>query len=116
MKNLLVLGAGTAGTMAVNKLRPVLARDEWNITIVDQQETHFYQPGFLFVPFGYYRPEEVTKPTKRYIPAGVDLVHGAIDRVDPEADVVTLADGTELKYDYLIVATGTTPGPRRPRE
>ena len=52
MKRLLVLGAGTAGTMVVNKLRPHLDEDEWKITIVDQEATHHYQPGYLFLPFG----------------------------------------------------------------
>jgi sulfide:quinone oxidoreductase len=79
MKRLVILGAGTAGTMAANKMRPLLPRDEWNITIVEQHDTHFYQPGYLFIPFGIYRPEEVTKPTKRFIPSGVDLVSATID-------------------------------------
>jgi sulfide:quinone oxidoreductase len=60
MKKLLVLGAGTAGTMAVNKLRRHLDRDEWNITIVDADPIHQYQPGYLFIPFGAYEPGEVT--------------------------------------------------------
>ena len=111
MKRLLVLGAGTAGTMAVNKLRPLLTRDEWNITIVDQRDVHYYQPGYLFIPFGTYRPEEVIKPTARFIPSGVDLVEGEIDKVLPNENKVLLADGTELLYDYLIIATGTTPRP-----
>ncbi len=111
MKRLLVLGAGTAGTMAVNKLRPLLTRDEWNITIVDQRDVHYYQPGYLFIPFGTYRPEEVIKPTARFIPSGVDLVEGEIDKVLPDENKVLLADGTELLYDYLIIATGTTPRP-----
>jgi sulfide:quinone oxidoreductase len=111
MKRLLVLGAGTAGTMAVNKLRPLLTRDEWNITIVDQRDVHYYQPGYLFIPFGTYRPEEVIKPTARFIPSGVDLVEGEIDKALPDENKVLLADGTELLYDYLIIATGTTPRP-----
>ncbi|HQR79105.1 MAG TPA: FAD/NAD(P)-binding oxidoreductase [Actinomycetota bacterium] len=111
MKKLLILGAGTAGTMAANKLRPQLPRDEWSMTIVDQQDTHFYQPGYLFIPFGIYRPDEVTKPTKRFIPSGVDLVKGEIDRVVADENKVLLADGQELRYDYLIIATGTTPRP-----
>jgi len=52
MKTLLILGAGTAGTMVAARLRRVLDADEWNITIVDQHEAHYYQPGFLFIPFG----------------------------------------------------------------
>ncbi|MGB2838622.1 MAG: NAD(P)/FAD-dependent oxidoreductase, partial [Actinomycetes bacterium] len=63
MKRLLVLGGGTAGTMVVNKLRPRLARDEWQITVVDQRDVHYYQPGYLFIPFGAYTPDEVVKPT-----------------------------------------------------
>ena len=50
MKKLLVLGAGTAGTMVVNRLCRLLDCDEWQITIVDPHETHYYQPGFLFIP------------------------------------------------------------------
>ena len=56
MRRLLVLGAGTAGTMAVNKLRPRLSPQEWKITVVDPDDTHYYQPGYLFIPFGIYRP------------------------------------------------------------
>ncbi len=111
MRRLLVLGAGTAGTMVVNKLRPRLAEDEWEITIVDQDEVHHYQPGYLFVPFGDYRPEEVTKPRRRLLPDGVRLVIDEIDRVDAEAKVVRLAGGNELRYDELVIATGTTPRP-----
>jgi sulfide:quinone oxidoreductase len=111
MKRLLVLGAGTAGTMAVNKLRPRLPREEWKITVVDSADTHYYQPGYLFIPFGTYRPDEVTRPTKRFIPAGVDLVTGEVDRVVPDENRVVLVDGAELGYDYLVIATGTTPRP-----
>jgi len=109
MKHLLVLGGGTAGTMAVNKLRPRLPRDDWQITVVDRSDTHYYQPGYLFIPFGIYRPDEVTKPRKRFIPTGVDLVTAEIDRVEADANKVVLSDGTELPYDYLIIASGTTP-------
>ena len=111
MKRLVVLGAGTAGTMAVNKLRPQLPRDEWQITIVDSDDTHYYQPGYLFVPFGIYRPDEIVKPKARFIPSGVEMVLGEIDKVEPDANKVLLVDGTELPYDYLIIATGTSPRP-----
>ncbi len=111
MRKLLVLGAGTAGTMAVNKLRPKLPADEWDITIVDQRDTHYYQPGYLFLPFGTYTADQVVKPTKRFIPRGVTLVEGEIDKVVPAENKVLLADGTELPYDYLVIATGTSPRP-----
>jgi len=111
MKHLVVLGGGTAGTMAVNKLRPRLPRDEWAITVVDQSDTHYYQPGFLFIPFGIYRPDEVVRPRKQFIPEGAELIEAEIDRVVAEDSKVLLVGGQELSYDYLIIATGTTPRP-----
>ncbi len=111
MKRLLVLGGGTAGTMAVNKLRPRLASDEWQITVVDPSDTHYYQPGYLFVPFGIYQPEEIVKPRKRFIPEGVDLLQAEVDRVVPDENKVLLVGGEELAYDYLVIASGTTPRP-----
>jgi sulfide:quinone oxidoreductase len=93
--------------MVANKLRPRLDQREWKITLVDQDETHYYQPGFLFLPFGTYKREELEKPKRRFMPAGVDLLMGEIDLVEPEENQVKLVDGTVLPYDYLIIATGT---------
>lgn len=111
MKHLVILGAGTAGTMVANKLRPRLDSKEWQITIVDQDNAHYYQPGYLFMPFGMYRPSEVVKPRAKFIPKGVELKLGEIDRVAPGEHAVLLADGTRLEYDQLVIATGTTPRP-----
>jgi sulfide:quinone oxidoreductase len=111
MKNLLVLGAGTAGTMVVNKLRRKLDPADWRITIVDRDTDHHYQAGYLFIPFGTYQPSDVVKPRERYIPRGVDLVLGEVDRVDPEAKQVRLEDGRTLPFDQLVIASGTTPRP-----
>ncbi len=111
MRRLVVLGGGTAGTMAVNKLRRRLPAGEWSITVVDQDDIHLYQPGLLLLPFGVYTPDELVKPRQRFLPHGVDLVLAEIDRVDPDASRVFLADGRTLDYDYLVIATGTSPRP-----
>ena len=111
MKRLLVLGAGTAGTMAINKLRPMLPESEWQITVVEPSDVHHYQPGYLFLPFGAYAPEETIEPTDRFIPDGVTRVRAEVDRVDADANVVHLVGAESLPYDYLIIATGTSPRP-----
>jgi sulfide:quinone oxidoreductase len=107
MKKLVVLGAGTGGTIMVNKLRKVLDRSAWEITIVDQHQTHYYQPGFLFIPFGIYTSQDVVKPKADFIPPGVKLIYKEIDKVDPENNKVLLDGGQVLPYDFLIIATGT---------
>jgi sulfide:quinone oxidoreductase len=111
MKRLLVLGAGTAGTMAINKLRPMLPESEWQITVVEPSDVHHYQPGYLFLPFGAYTPEETIEPTDRFIPDGVTRVRAEVDRVDADGNVVHLVGGESLPYDYLIIASGTSPRP-----
>lgn len=111
MRTLVILGSGTAGTIAANTLRRRFARDDWEITIVEQRDEHYYQPAFLFIPFGRYRPERAQRMAKRYLPKGVTRVKGEVERVDPDARTVSLLDGRELKYDFLIIATGTSPYP-----
>ena len=111
MKRIVILGGGTAGTMASNRLRKRLDQAEWAITVVDQNDAHVYQPGNLFVPFGIYEPADLVKPRRRFLPDGVELVLSEIDHVEPERNVVELADGRTLPYDYLIIATGTSPRP-----
>lgn len=110
MRRLVVLGAGTAGTMVVNLLRKRLGA-EWTITVVEQSEVHYYQPGYLFLPFGTYSPSQVVKATRAFIPDGVVFARGEIDRVVADENVVLLTDGRRLDYDYLVIATGTSPRP-----
>jgi sulfide:quinone oxidoreductase len=112
MKRLLILGAGTAGTMLANKLSHELSRDEWKITIVDQEETHYYQPGFLFIPFGIYGENDVIKAKRDYIPPGVDMIVSEIELIEPKENRVKIVKGDRyLNYDYLVIATGTHPRP-----
>ena len=113
-KKILILGAGTAGTMLANKLTHVLSRDEWKITLVDQDETHYYQPGFLFMPFGIYGENDVIKPKRDFIPPGVEMIQSEIVLVEPEQNRVKIAkDNRYLNYDFLIIATGTSPRPEQ---
>jgi len=111
MKKLLILGAGTAGTMMANKMRKTLSRSEWDITIVDQFKTHYYQPGFLFIPFGMYTRNDVIKPKNDFFPVGVNVIYSEIKKIEPDNNKVILEDGVALKYDYLLIATGTRTAP-----
>lgn len=111
MKKLLILGAGTAGTMMLNKFSNALDKNEWQITIVDQHETHYYQPGFLFIPFDIYTKKDVIKPKKDFFPVGTNVVISEIQKIEPEKNRVLLANNAVLPYDYLIIATGAKINP-----
>jgi len=111
MKNLLILGAGTAGTMMANKMRKDLPVKDWKITIIDKEKDHFYQPGFLFIPFGYYRKKDIVKPTKSFLGKGIDMVFQEIESIEKDRNRVYLKDGSSFEYDILIIATGSRISP-----
>ena len=65
MTRIVILGAGTGGTIMANRLakmyRRSLKEGTLSITLVDQDEQHLYQPGLLFLPFGGYVEEQIVR-------------------------------------------------------
>ncbi len=103
---IVILGGGTGGTIMANRLRRVYAHEAAEITLVDRDDAHVYQPGLLFVPFGLADAEHLVRPRHRQLHRDVRFVQAEIDRVETRANEVHLGDGTVLGYDVLIVATG----------
>ena len=78
---------------------------QWEITIIDNDEVHHYQPGWLFIPFDVYTPEDCQKPKREFIPEGVNYILDEVVGLDTDARKV---EGKKGKYDYdwLIIASG----------
>ena len=106
MKRIVILGAGTGGTLAANRLRRAYGTREAEIVVVDRDDLHLYQPGLLFTPFGLARQQDLVRPRRDQLRGGVAFRRSGIERVDLDADRVYLGDGETLDYDALIVATG----------
>ncbi|HVX42702.1 MAG TPA: FAD/NAD(P)-binding oxidoreductase [Mycobacteriales bacterium] len=105
-KRIVILGAGTGGTLAANRLRRI--RDDLEIVVVDQDDDHIYQPGLLFVPFGRADARTLVRSRPRQLTRGITFRKGSAERVDFEGNQVYLTDGTSLTYDVLLIATGAT--------
>ena len=110
MHRILILGAGTGGTIIANKIcryyKEPIRRKKVEISVVDVNETHIFQPGLIFIPFGIYSPRDVIKPRNQYLS---DLVHytcSPAEGVDPANNRVYLENGERYHYDVLIIATG----------
>lgn len=97
--------------MMAHHLRRKLPKREWDITVIDRDDRHYYQPGFLFYPFGHYDAEDIVKSKRAFMPKGVDFRIAEIERIDPSASQVVLKDETAVHYDLLIVATGSRIAP-----
>lgn len=111
MKKLVILGAGTGGSIMANKMRKKLSSNDWAITVVEKEMNHFYQPGFLFIPFGYYKREDIVKRSAAFFPKGVEVINREVDRIETTQNKLILKDGGNLDYDILIIATGTRISP-----
>jgi len=111
MKRILILGAGTAGTMMANHLNHELKKEEWEIAIIDEEVEHHYQPGYLFLPFDIYTPDDIIKKIEDFIPERVHLIKGKIDKIMPTESLVYMAEGERIHYDLLIIATGAKIAP-----
>ncbi|HXV58487.1 MAG TPA: FAD/NAD(P)-binding oxidoreductase [Gaiellaceae bacterium] len=105
-RQIVVLGGGTGGTMAANRLRRRFGAEEAEIHVVDRDDRHVYQPGLLFVPFGLARVEDLVRPRRRQLHRDVLFHESEVESVALETETVVLADGTVLPYDALVVATG----------
>jgi len=111
MNKIVILGAGTGGTIMANLLTKRLAGKGWSITVLDKDDDHYYQPGFLFIPFGFYTKEDILKKKSKFLPKGVEFVVADVEQVIPAQNVVSLKDGRRFPYDFLIVATGAEIAP-----
>ncbi len=106
MKRIVILGAGTAGTMMANRLARHLP-DGWQVVLLDRDDAHIYQPGLLFLPFGAYREQELVRPRTQLVDRRVELRLAELERVEPERKRVVLRGGEAIAYDFLVLATGS---------
>jgi sulfide:quinone oxidoreductase len=106
MKTFLVIGAGTAGTMIARKLVSSLNPEEWKVILVDKDPNHYYQPGYLFVPFGYYKKNDVIQPKQKYIPSSIEFVLSGVEVIEAAENRVKLENGRTIQYDFMVISTG----------
>src|SRR5512133_2587498 len=95
-KEIVILGAGTGGTMTANRLRRRFNPDEAEFHVVDRDDRHVYQRGLLFVPFGLAHVDEIVRPRRRQLRSGLVFHQNEVAEVWTERDQVLLDDGTVL--------------------
>ncbi len=84
-QRIVVLGGGTGGTLLANRLARRFG-EEAQITVIDRDDTHIYQPGLLFVPFGLAEPEEIVRPRHAQLRASIDFRLAEIEKRRPRQE------------------------------
>lgn len=106
MRKIVILGCGAGGTMVAANLRKELDEGEWQITLIDKDEQHHFQSGYLFIPFGIYSKDDVLKPKRDFVPKGVDFVVDNVIKIDTEQRRLETETGGSYDYDWLVISTG----------
>jgi sulfide:quinone oxidoreductase len=115
MKHLLVVGSGSGGTLTANllarSLKGRIHSQEASIDLIGDNPYHIFQPGYLDVAFKGHSPDGLIKPEGSLLLKEVNFRNEAATKIDFAERAVTLASGTKLGYDYLVMATGAVADP-----
>jgi sulfide:quinone oxidoreductase len=99
-----IVGGGNAGiSIAAQLLRKDSSLD---IAIIDGAKKHYYQPAWTLVGGGEFNIKDTERDESTVIPEGATWIQQMVKEFQPDTNTITLADGTELGYDYLVVAPG----------
>src|SRR5947209_479841 len=104
--HVVIAGGGFAGLYAARALRRAPVR----ITLLDRHNYHLFQPLLYQVATAALNPSDIAAPIRSILrhQRNVSVLLGEATSVDVSRKAVILKDGAELRYDYLIVATGAT--------
>ncbi len=99
-----IIGGGSAGIATAASL--LKRRSGLDVAIVDPADTHAYQPGWTMVGGGVFDAKTTVRSEESVIPKGVTWLKQAAASFQPDDNQVTLADGTSVRYEALVVAPG----------
>ena len=100
----LIIGAGFGGLYAAREFRDTLT----SVTVVDRSNHHTFQPLLYQVATASLAPTDIAAPVRWLLrkQRNTEVLMAEVERVDPDRRVAVLDDGTELPYDFLILAAG----------
>jgi len=108
---IVILGGGVGGTLLANLLSKKVRATDAQVTVIDATGRHVYQPGWLYIPFGEEKAQNLVKSERRLLRKGVNLIVGSAERIDAARQTVVLANGSTIAYDTLVIGTGADLAP-----
>lgn len=104
-KKLVVVGGGFAGLELVKRLGN---STDYQIVLVDRNNYNFFPPLIYQVSTGFMEPSAISYPFRKILRKlkNARFRLGSLEKIVPEENKIILSNG-ELKYDVLVMATGT---------
>jgi len=102
---IVIVGGGLAGMSTAKRLTTKLTDPD--ITVIEPEELSVsYQPGQTLVGGGIWDIDDIKFKRDDYVPDGVKIIKDRVIDFHPQANELTTINGTLVKYDYLVLATG----------
>lgn len=101
-----IVGGGSAGISVAARLAKGAPDLKGKILIVDPAKKHYYQPLWTLAGAGAVKKEVTVRDQQSLIPVGVELLQEAVTSIDADSNSLTTGNGTEIHYDFLVMAAG----------
>lgn len=109
MKTILILGAGQGGIVTARELSRHSGNEEdinlVKILVFEKEETNVYSPSLPWVMVGKSKKEEITEQTDKLDAAGLEVIKGEIESINPYNITVTV-NGKQYKGDHMVASLG----------
>lgn len=106
MATIVVVGSSTGGLPMAYDIRKHLGK-EHTVKVVNALDEFNFVPSNPWVAVGWRKPEDISfKLEPHLVRKGIEFYHQTVTKLEPEQNKLTLNDGSEISYDYLILSTG----------
>jgi sulfide:quinone oxidoreductase len=106
MAHVVVMGAGIGGVPCAYELRKQLGK-EHRITVIGSSSRFEFTPSNPWMMVGWRKQDEISVELAAPLAKkDIDFKPQLATKIDAEASRVTLADGSTLDYNYLVITTG----------
>ncbi|WP_019896283.1 NAD(P)/FAD-dependent oxidoreductase [Hydrogenovibrio halophilus] len=106
MSTIVIVGSSTGGLPMAYDVRKHLGK-EHTVKVVNAIDEFQFVPSNPWVAVGWRKPEDISFKLEPHLTRkGIEFFHQTVTAMDPDKNTLTLDDGQEMEYDYLILATG----------
>ncbi|MFH6959561.1 NAD(P)/FAD-dependent oxidoreductase [Flavobacterium aquidurense] len=108
MENIVIIGNGISG---ITLARHIRKKSNLKITIISSETEFFFSRTALMYVFMGHMKFEHTQPYENdfWKKNNIELIHKSVTEVFPKEKALLLSDNSTIRFDKLVIATGSKP-------